>query len=109
MTDFIQVTTTTESKEDAERIARSMVEKRLAACAQVLGPILSTYWWQGQVETAGEWQCLFKSRIDLFEPLAAAIRAIHPYEVPEIIAIPMVAGSAGYLAWLAKELSSGNL
>ncbi len=66
MSDYIQVVTTTERREDAERIARALVEQRLAACAQVSGPITSTYRWQGEIETAQEWQCRAKSRRDLF-------------------------------------------
>ncbi len=59
---FIQVITTVETREDAERIAKAMVESRLAACAQVAGPITSTYWWKGRIEDATEWQCLLKTR-----------------------------------------------
>jgi periplasmic divalent cation tolerance protein len=104
MTEYIQVVTTTETKEQAQRIAQVVVEKRLAACAQIVGPISSTYWWKGKIETAGEWLCLMKSRNDLFTDLEQAIREIHPYEVPEIIAMPIAAGSAGYLKWLGEEL-----
>ena len=106
MTEYIQVVTTAENKEDVETIAAAVVEKRLAACAQVLGPITSTYWWKDKVETAGEWLCLMKTRADRFEALAEAIGEIHPYEVPEIIALPIVAGSRSYLDWMNKELRS---
>ncbi len=99
----IQVMTTTEKKEEALRIARHLVEKGLAACVQVVGPIASIYRWQGKIEQAEEWQCLIKSRQDLFEKLAEAIRAIHPYETPEIIATEISAGSADYLKWLREE------
>ena len=103
MTDFIQVVTTTEHREDAERIARTLVEERLAACVQVSGPITSTYRWQGKIETAEEWQCCAKTRRDLYEKVEQAIRRLHPYEVPEIVAMPILAGSADYLKWLAEE------
>jgi periplasmic divalent cation tolerance protein len=103
MTDFIQVVTTTERREDAERIAQALVEERLAACAQVMGPITSTYHWQGKIETAGEWQCWAKSRRDLYEQIEQTIRRLHPYELPEILAMPIAAGSADYLAWLDAE------
>ena len=106
MTDYIQVVTTTERREDAERIARALVEARLAACVQVTGPITSTYRWHGQIETAQEWQCWAKSRRELFERIEQAIRRVHPYEVPEILAIPVLAGSADYLAWLDGEVAS---
>jgi len=103
MTDYIQVVTTTEHREDAERIARTLVERRLAACVQVTGPITSTYRWHGKIETAGEWQCWAKSRRDLYDEIEQAIRGLHPYEVPEILAVPILAGSADYLAWLEVE------
>ncbi|MEW6219003.1 MAG: divalent-cation tolerance protein CutA [Thermodesulfobacteriota bacterium] len=105
MTEYIQVMTTTETREQAEAIADRMVRERLAACAQVLGPISSTYWWQGKVEQAQEFLCLLKSRQDRFADLEAAIRAVHPYQVPEILAVPVAAGSAAYLSWLAAELT----
>lgn len=104
MTDYIQVVTTTEQKADAERIARTLVEERLAGCVQVLGPITSTYRWQGTIETSQEWQCVAKSRTCLFQEIDEAIRGVHPYEVPEILAVPVVAGSRAYLAWLAEGL-----
>ncbi len=100
MSDYIQVVTTTEHKRDAETIARAMVEQRLAACVQVLGPITSTYHWEGEIETSQEWQCWAKSRRELYERVEEAIRRLHPYEVPEILAVEIVAGSRSYLAWL---------
>jgi periplasmic divalent cation tolerance protein len=103
MTDFIQVFMTAEKKEEAENIASAMVEKRLAACAQLLGPIRSTYWWEERIETSDEWLCIMKSRKDLFEKLEKAIREMHPYDVPEIVALPIVAGSRDYLKWLGQE------
>ena len=105
MADYVQVITTTEKKGDAERIARALVEARLAACVQVLGPITSTYWWKGEIETAEEWQCVAKSRGDLFAQIDEAVREIHPYEVPEILAVPIAAGSESYLAWLEGQLT----
>jgi periplasmic divalent cation tolerance protein len=103
MARFVQVTTTTGTKADAQAIASAVVEKRLAACAQVVGPITSTYWWQGKIETAEEWLCVIKSKETLHEELERAIREIHPYEEPEIIATPIVKGSKGYLDWLDEN------
>jgi periplasmic divalent cation tolerance protein len=103
---FIQVTTTTDKREDAERIARSLVERRLAGCVQILGPVTSIYRWKGKIETAGEWLCLIKSREDLYGAIEAAIRSLHPYETPEIIAVPVTAGSGDYLDWLRNELTA---
>ncbi len=108
MTDYIQVVTTTERREDAEQIARALVGERLAACAQVTGPITSTYRWQGKIETAQEWQCWAKSRRDLYDRVEQTIRRLHPYEVPEILAMPIAAGSGEYLAWLNAETGGQN-
>jgi periplasmic divalent cation tolerance protein len=104
MTDYIQVVTTTEHRRDAEAIAQALVESRLAACVQIVGPITSIYRWQGKIETAEEWQCLAKSRRDLFDRIEAAIRRLHPYQVPEIIALPIVAGGMDYLNWLEEAV-----
>jgi periplasmic divalent cation tolerance protein len=104
MSDFLQVLTTTATRADAERIARALVERRLAGCVQVLGPIHSTYWWEGAVETAEEYLCLAKSSRESYPALEAAIQELHPYDVPEILAIPVAAGSPAYLSWLQGEL-----
>ena len=101
---YIQVTTTTKKKEDAEKIAISLVERKIAACAQIAGPIISIYRWKGKIETAEEWQCVIKSRKNLYDEIEKAIRAVHTYEVPEIIAVPIVAGSVDYLEWIDSEL-----
>lgn len=103
MTEYIQVFTTVEKKEDADRIASSVVTKRVAACAQIVGPIRSTYWWKGKVEEAGEWLLMMKTRQGLYSSLEQEIRSVHPYEVPEIIALPIVAGSKPYLQWIETE------
>lgn len=103
MDQVLQVSTTTDSEEDAQRIAQSLVEQRVAACVQVVGPISSTYWWQGAVETAEEWLCLIKTRQELYPQLEKAIRAIHPYDVPEILAVPVVAGHEAYMDWVRVE------
>ena len=108
MKEYIQVFTTVEKREDAERIASSVVNKRVAACAQVIGPIRSTYWWKGKVEQAEEWLLMMKTREALFSVLEKEIKAIHPYEVPEIIALPIVAGSQSYLKWIEGETTSNQ-
>ena len=103
MTDFIQVMTAIGSKEDAQKVANAIVEQRLAACVQVIGPITSTYWWQGAIETAEEWLCLIKTRQDLYERVEQALRESHPYDEPEILALPVLAGSKSYLQWIVSE------
>jgi periplasmic divalent cation tolerance protein len=100
---YIQVLTTTEKKEDAERIARVLLEKRLAGCVQIIGPMASRYWWKGKIEAAEEWLCQIKSRAGLYAELEKVIRENHPYSVPEILAFPVEMGSVGYLSWLAEE------
>lgn len=104
MESYIQITTTTDKKEVAERIAFRLVEEKIAACVQIVGPITSIYRWKGTIERAEEWQCIIKSREDLYQEIEHAIKSVHPYEVPEIIAIPIVAGSGEYLEWLRGEL-----
>lgn len=104
MESYIQVVTTTDKKEDAEKIAFSLVEKKIAACVQIVGPITSIYRWKGNIETAEEWQCVIKSRKNLYDEIEKAIKSVHSYEVPEIMAVPIVAGSGDYLEWLRGEL-----
>jgi len=106
MTDPLQVLTAAGSEEEAERISAALLEQRLAACVQVVGPIASRYRWQGAVETAREWICLVKTSAARYPEVEAAIRELHSYEEPEIVATPIVAGSAGYLAWLGASLGS---
>ena len=99
----LQVSTTLPTHEAAAELAASAVEALLAACAQVLGPVTSTYRWQGRVETAQEWPVVFKTATDRYPALAAHLRERHPYELPEIIATPVVAGDPGYLDWLVEQ------
>jgi periplasmic divalent cation tolerance protein len=106
MEKFIQVLTTTDKREDAERIALSLVEMRLAACVQIVEGVTSVYRWKGKIETTGEWLCLIKSREDRYGAIEETIRSLHPYEVPEIIALPVAAGSRDYLNWVASELTA---
>jgi periplasmic divalent cation tolerance protein len=104
MTGYVQVLTTVGSEREAEAIAAELVERRLAACVQTIGPIASRYRWRGEVESEQEWQCLAKTEEALYEQVEVAIRANHPYEEPEIVAIPILAGSAGYLAWISANV-----
>jgi periplasmic divalent cation tolerance protein len=100
----LSVTTTTERQEEAQALAHALVEQRLAACVQVIGPIESTYWWQGEVQHATEWLCVAKTTQDRFEDLRQAIGRLHKYDEPEIIATPVTAGSESYLKWLRAAL-----
>lgn len=103
MAEYLQVVTTTARRDEAEQIARTLVDERLAACVQIVGPITSIYRWKGILESSEEWQCWAKTRRDLYDRVEQAIRRGHPYEVPEILAIPVLAGSASYLAWIDAE------
>ena len=101
MTPYVVVLVTAGSAEEAERLARTLVGERLVACANVVGPVRSIYRWQGSVEDAAEYLLVLKARAADVAALEARVRALHSYEVPEILALPVEAGSAPYLAWLA--------
>jgi periplasmic divalent cation tolerance protein len=103
MTDYISVATTTDSEDNARRIASALLNDHLAACVQISAPIESRYWWQDKIETAQEWHLTIKTRATLFDDLSTAIRAVHPYSVPQILATPIVAGNRDYLAWLDES------
>lgn len=104
MSDYIQVFVTAGSREEARTIAGAIVEQRLAACVQVVGPIHSTYWWQGQIETAEEYLCLIKTNRRVYRSLEVAIKDVHSYETPEILAMPVTEGNDDYLRWMQGEL-----
>jgi periplasmic divalent cation tolerance protein len=106
--DYLQVQTTAGSAEEAERIAAALVERRLAACVQTIGPIASRYRWRGEVERAEEWLCLAKTVTTRYAEVEAAIQELHSYDEPEIVATPIVAGSPGYLAWLAESVTPAD-
>jgi periplasmic divalent cation tolerance protein len=103
MTEILQVSTTTDKREDVEKISKAMVEKRLAACVQIVGPITSYYRWKGNLENAEEWLLIIKTRSELYPQIEDAIKAVHSYETPEIIAVSVTAGSSDYLDWLKSE------
>jgi periplasmic divalent cation tolerance protein len=106
MTDKIVVFSTCGSAGEAERLARRVVDERLAACVNVISPVRSFYRWKGVVEDSAEWLLVIKSSRGLFEALRAALESAHTYEVPEVIAIPVVEGSPNYLSWIEQELKS---
>jgi periplasmic divalent cation tolerance protein len=102
MSEFLQITTTTDTEELAMQIAEKLVEKKIAACVQVSGPITSIYEWKGKIENAEEWYCVIKTRKNLYQKVEEAIKALHPYEVPEIIALPILEGNKAYLDWITQ-------
>src|SRR5215469_12548392 len=101
--EYLQVQTTTDSRAEAMELARAAVEARLAACGQVAGPVASTFWWNEELERAEEWFVFLKTTADRFAELAAFICERHSYDEPEIVAVPIVAGTAPYLASLREE------
>jgi periplasmic divalent cation tolerance protein len=105
MTDKIVVLSNCSSREEADRIARGLVEARLAACVNIIGGVGSVYHWQGKIEEGQETMLVIKSRRDLFENLQQRLAAMHSYEVPEAIAIPVVDGLPAYLDWMERELA----
>jgi periplasmic divalent cation tolerance protein len=106
MTDVVLVITTCPDEAVAARIAELAVNEGLAACAQVQGPVRSTFRWQNAVDHATEWYCHLKTTSHRYPALESRICALHPYEVPEIVAVPVVSGSAAYLRWVVESVRS---
>lgn len=100
MPDALVVLVTVGSESEAETIAGALLDERLAACVTIGGPIRSVYRWQGRIADDREWQLVIKTRAALFDALADRVRALHSYDVPEIIGLPVTAGSPTYLEWL---------
>jgi len=105
---YYQVSVTAPSEEEAGSLGQMAVERRLAACAQISGPISSTYWWEGEVTSASEYVCTLKTSSDRLPALMDAVKQAHSYAVPEIVAVPISAGDAAYLAWIGDETSEGE-
>ena len=95
---------TTASKHEAEKIAQHLLEEKLIACANIIGPVSSLFHWSGKIERTEEYLIFMKSRKDLFEKLAETVKTLHSYEVPEILVLPIVEGSEAYLDWLGTCL-----
>jgi len=106
MTDKIVVFSTASSSEEAEKIARALVNDRLAACVNVIPSVRSFYRWQGKIEDSPEFLLLIKSSRERFDVLRVALEKLHSYEVPEVIAMPVVDGARNYLNWMDGELGA---
>lgn len=106
MTDKIVVLSACDSEDEASQVARALVEKRLAACVNIIAGARSIYRWKDSIEDSPEWLLVIKSRRGLFPALRAEFRKLHSYEVPELIALPVVEGAGNYLAWLDRELAA---
>ncbi len=104
MNSYVMVLTTVDDEEVARELSRKLVERSLAACVQVVGPVVSTYRWKDAVECNQEWLCLIKTKQDLYSQVETAIREMHSYQVPEIIALSISRGSRSYLSWLEEAV-----
>jgi periplasmic divalent cation tolerance protein len=107
LADALLVLTTVASREAGVALARALLERRLAACVNVGAPVDSLYHWRGRIETAQEVPLTIKTRASLYSYVEAAIRELHDYELPEIIAIPVTAGHAPYIGWIEAETRAG--
>ncbi len=106
MTDCIAVLVSVGTVSESERIARALVEERLAACVNIIGPVRSIYRWQGRVQDEPELLLMIKTRAALFDVLQGRIKSLHSYATPEIVAVPLSVGSAAYLEWVRSETGS---
>lgn len=107
MSEQIVVLITTGSKEEAERIADALVAEMMAACVNVIPGVTSVYRWQGEVQRAQEWLLVVKSRIEVLNDVIRRVKALHSYDVPEVIALPLAGGNAAYLRWIDNEVHGG--
>jgi periplasmic divalent cation tolerance protein len=104
LTDFIIVLVTAKDKAEAEVIAKTLLQERLIACANIISPVESCFHWLGKIEVAEECMIIMKSKASLFKELDLRVKSLHSYEVPEVLALPIVSGSVEYLAWLDSVL-----
>lgn len=102
-TEHVIVASTTDSESAARSLAADAIEAKLGACAQIVGPITSVFRWEGEVQTEAEWRVEIKTAADRVSALTERIKAVHSYDVPEIVATPINGGSAEYLSWLVDE------
>ncbi len=103
-TDYILVLVTTANKAEAEKIAQALLKEKLIACANIINPVTSFFHWSGKVDKCEECLVVMKSRMDLFSELAECVKGLHSYEVPEILALPIVEGSKDYFGWMGEVL-----
>ena len=106
MPEYVIVTSTTGSEDAARTLASGVIEARLGACAQIVGPVTSVYRWEGAVQTDQEWRVEIKTATDQVAALTEHIKANHSYDVPEIVVTPITGGSKAYLSWLVDETRS---
>lgn len=103
---YVVVIMTAADKEEAVKIVRRLLSERLIACANILGPVSSLFWWEGEIDEADEFLVFMKSKKKLFKKISERAKEIHSYQVPEIIALPVIDGLPSYLDWLGASLQS---
>ena len=103
--EYTLIMVTASSREEAEKIATTLLERKLIACANILGPVSSRFWWQGKIDSAEEYMIFMKTKRELFDQVADNVKQLHSYEVPEIIALPIVEGAKPYLEWINSNLT----
>ncbi|MBI5687736.1 MAG: divalent-cation tolerance protein CutA [Verrucomicrobia bacterium] len=103
---YCVVFVTSGSRREARRIARALLEQRLVACASIVSGVESHYWWEGKIDHAREWLLVMKTRRGKFRAVERAVKQLHSYQVPEIVALPLAAGQGDYLRWIDGSLSS---
>lgn len=106
MSSYIVVIMTTSNREEAAKIVRSLLKEGLIACANIVGPVSSLFWWEEKIDETSEFLVFMKTHKNLFQKLSEMVREIHSYEVPEILALPIIKGSPPYLDWLKASLQS---
>jgi len=104
-TKFIEVFTTINSEKRAKEIASKLLAERLTSCVQIIGPINSIYWWKRKIQHATEWLCLIKARAEDYRLVETNLKKTHSYDIPEILALPILTGNTDYLEWIRKETS----
>lgn len=106
--EFCQAVVTFDDREKADALARILVEERLAACAQIDGPIESVFWWEGKAQTETEWRMEVKTRTALLDAVSARVNELHDYDVPQVVAVPIVGGLPAYLDWIRDETQAAS-
>lgn len=106
MPSYIAVFMTVSDEKEATKIVHSLLKDRLIACANIVGPVSSLFWWKGKIDKASEFLVIMKSRKNLFKKLSERVKELHSYEVPEVIALPVIEGLPSYLNWLGTSLYS---
>ncbi len=102
-TNFVVVLVTTVDRVEAEKIVQALLDEKLIACANIVNPVTSFFQWRGKIDCSQECLVVMKSRLDLFEQLVKVVKGLHSYELPEVIAVPILAGSSDFLAWIKKN------